>query len=112
MNCLLKRSIYFLTVCFICSSLLLNISCVHSKPKKFQSKIQTMSDNDLLNYYQGINERIKDIDNDIKSEESQDQTEQERVISNMPFFFGGEGYDLIQKRKMILRELNSRNLIP
>ena len=48
MNCLLKRSIYFLTVCFICSSLLLNISCVHSKPKKFQSKIQTMSDNDLL----------------------------------------------------------------
>jgi hypothetical protein len=68
-----------------------------------------MSDNDLLDYYHGINERIKDIDSDIKREESQDQTEQERVISNMPFFFGGEGYNLIQKRKVILKELNIRN---
>lgn len=112
MNSYLKRYIFFLTVCFICSSLFFNISCACSKSKKFQSKIQTMSDNDLLNYYQGINKRIKDIDSDIKREESQDQTEQERVISNMPFFFGGEGYNLIQKRKMILKELNSRNLIP
>jgi hypothetical protein len=39
-----------------------------------------MSDNDLLDYYHGINERIKDIDSDIKREESQDQTEQERGI--------------------------------
>jgi hypothetical protein len=108
----LKRSIYFIAACFICSSLFFNFSCAGSKSKKFQSKIQTMSDNDLLNYYQGINNRIKDIDNDIKREESQDQTEQERVISNMPFSFGGEGYDLIQKRKIILKELNSRNLIP
>jgi hypothetical protein len=71
-----------------------------------------MSDNDLLDYYHGINERIKDIDSDIKREESQDQTEQERVISNMPFFFGGEGYNLTQKRKVILKELNIRNLTP
>jgi hypothetical protein len=71
-----------------------------------------MSDNDLLNYYHGINERIKDIDSDIKREESQDQNEKERAISNMPFFFGGEGHDLNQKRKMILKELNRRNLIP
>lgn len=71
-----------------------------------------MSDNDLINYYKGINERMKDIDSDIKREESEDQTEHERVISNMPFSFGAEGYDLNQKRKMILRELNRRNLIP
>ena len=112
MNSYLKRSVYFLAVCFICSSLFFNISCASSKLTTFQSKIQTMSDNDLLNYYHGINERIKDIDSDIKSEESQDPTEEERAISNMPFFFGGEGYDLTQKRKMILRELSRRNLIP
>ena len=77
-----------------------------------QSDIQTMSDNDLLNYYKGINERIKDIDNEIGRKGRQDQTERERVIANMPFFYGGEGYDLIRKRKIILKELNRRNLTP
>jgi hypothetical protein len=112
MNSSLKRSIFFLTVCFICSSLFLNIGCAGSKSRIFQSKIQTMPDNELLNYYQGINKRIKDIDNDIKRDESQDQTEHERMISNMPFFFGSEGYDLVQKKKIVLKELNRRNLIP
>jgi hypothetical protein len=112
MNSYLKKSIYFIAVCFICSSLVFVISCAGSKSNNFQSKIQTMSDNDLLIYYQGINNRIKDIDSDIKREEGQDQTEQERVISNMPFFFGAEGNDLVQKRRMILKELNRRNLMP
>ena len=88
------------------------MSCAGSRSKKFQRNIQTMSDNDLLNYYHGINERIKDIDSDIKREESQVQTEHERAISNMPFFFGGEGYELVQKEKMILKELDSRILSP
>jgi hypothetical protein len=112
MNNYLKKSIYLLTVCFFCYSLFFNISCASSKSNKFHSKIQKMSDNDLLNYYHGINDRIKDIDNDIKREESPDQTEIEQVTSNMSFMFGGEGYNLVQKRKMILKELNSRSLTP
>ena len=112
MNNYFKKSIYLLTVCFFCYSLFFNISCASSKSNKFHSKIQKMSDNDLLNYYHGINDRIKDIDNDIKREGSHDQTEHERVVSNMPFFLGGEGYTLIQKRKMITKELNFRNLTP
>ena len=112
MNRHLKNFIYFLTACCICSSIILCVSCAGSKSQKFQSKIQTMSDNDLLNYYEGINKRIKDIDSDIKREESQNPTRQERMVSDMPFFFGAEGYDLVQKRKMILKELNRRNLNP
>jgi len=112
MNNYFKKSIYLLAVCFFCYSLFFNISCASSKSNKFHSKIQKMSDNDLLNYYHGINDRIKDIDNDIKREGSHDQTEHERVVSNMPFFLGGEGYTLIQKRKMITKELNFRNLTP
>ena len=112
MNNYFKKLIYLLTVCFFCYSLFFNISCASSKSNKFHSKIQGMSDHDLLNYYHGINDRIKDIDNGIKREERQEQTEHERVVSNMPFLFGGEGYTLIQMRNMILKELNIRNLTP
>ena len=112
MNSYFKKSIYIFAVCLLCSSLFFNLSCASSKSNIFHTKIQRMSDYNLLNYYHGINDRIKEIDSGIKCEESPDQTEQERLVSNMPFLIGGEGYNLTQKRKIILKELNIRNLTP
>ena len=112
MNNYFKKSIFLLTFFLFCSSLFFNISCTSSKSNKFHNEIQRMSDYDLLNYYHGINDRIKDIDSDIKRQENPNQSEQKQLISNIPFLIGGEGYSLIQKRKMILRELNIRNLTP
>ena len=71
-----------------------------------------MSDNDLLDYYHGINARLKDIDSGIKTEETQNQSGQETFISHLPFLVGGEGYNLNQKREMILKELEIRKLTP
>ncbi len=110
MNSYYRSFICLITACLFCS--FFNISCTSSKTDKFHTKIQQISDNDLLNCYHGINDRIKDIGNDINREESSDQTGQEQVISNMPFLIGGEGYNLNQKRKMVLEELNIRGVNP
>ena len=112
MNRYLKLCFYLLAVSLLASSLLLNINCAGSKATKFHTKIQSMSDNDILNYYHGICERINDIDRSINREANSDQTDQERLISNRPFIIGGKGYNLIQKRKIILNELNKRALNP
>jgi hypothetical protein len=71
-----------------------------------------MSDTNLLNYYNGINERLKDIDNGMKREGPSDMDEREHLLDNQSFFLGGEGHGLIQKRKVILEELNKRNIYP
>ncbi len=71
-----------------------------------------MSDADLLNCYYGINERIKDIDNGIKSEDRSDLYGNRDVISHQTYFIGGEIYGLMQKEKLVLEELNKRNINP
>ena len=71
-----------------------------------------MSSNELLNYYYGINQRIKDIDNDFRRNERLDNSEYDRFIFQDPFIIGGQGYNLIQRRKLILKELKKRNVIP
>jgi hypothetical protein len=71
-----------------------------------------MSDANLLNYYNGVNERLKDIDNGMRREEPSDIEESEHLFDNQSFFLGGEGHGLIQKRKVILKELNKRNIYP
>ena len=73
-----------------------------------------MSSNELLNYYYGINQRIKDIDNSFRRNERLDNSEYDRsgFVFHDPFVIGGKGYNLIQKRKLILEELKKRNVIP
>ncbi len=110
MNSCYKIFTYLVTVCIFCSFLLFTISCVNSKSNQFHTKIQRMSNDALLNYYRGINDRINDIGSGIEREKGSDQNEQERIISNMPFLIGGEGYNLDQKRKIVLKELNIRGV--
>ncbi len=112
MNSYLNKSFYIITVSLFFMSIFFCISCASSKPNKFLNTIQRMSDTDLLNYYYGINERIKDIDHGMKREERSDHTKLEHNISQTPFIIGGEGYNLIQKRKVVLKELNKRNISP
>ena len=69
-----------------------------------------MTDSDLLNYYYGINERIKELDHGMKREEQAYYIEHKHYIHPTPFSLGGQGHHLIQERKMILKELNKRNI--
>ncbi len=71
-----------------------------------------MSDAELLNCYYGVNDRIKDVDNRIKREDRLDNVENRDVISNNAYFVGGEIYGLMQKQKLVLKELDKRNIEP
>jgi len=82
------------------------------KRNEFQNKLHRMSDSDLLSYYYGINDRIKDIDNRIKMQERADYSEHDHFMSQIPFMIGGRGYSLVQKSKLVLKELNKRNISP
>lgn len=112
MNRYSRFFICFVTMCLLCSPLFFNVGCAGSKANKFTTKIQTMSDNDLLNYYHGIDDRIRDIESDIEQKESSAQIDQDRTIANAPFIVGGEGYSLMQKKKLLLEELKNRSLTP
>lgn len=90
----------------------LYLGCAGTATNQFQSKIEKMSDDELLSYYHGINDRIKDIDHEIKSREQTDVTEHDRIVSNQPFYLGGEGYTLVRKKNLVLKELRRRKLAP
>ena len=112
MNSYFEQSYYMVTVCLCFITILLHISCASSELVALRKTSQGMSDTDLLNYYYGMNERIKDLANGTQKEELSGSTEHEHFIYNQTFFVGGEGYGLIQKRKVILQELSKRNIYP
>lgn len=89
-----------------------NSGCAGTAANRFQGKIEKLSDDELLSYYYGINDRIRDIDREIKNGKQHDLTEHDRVVSQQPFYFGGEGYDLVQKKNLILKELRKRRISP
>jgi len=112
MNSYFKQSYYMMIVCLCFMSTFLYFSCASSELVRLRKTCPSMSDTDLLNYYYGINERLKDIDNEMKEKEPSGLTEHEHLMDNDSFFAGGEGYGLIQKRKVILEELHKRNIYP
>ena len=91
---------------------LFQAGCASSEMVNLRKSVKTMSDTDLLTYYHGLNERIKYLSKGTKREDHIGHGKNENVISNQTLFVGGEGYGLIQKRKLVLNELNKRNISP
>ena len=82
---------------------------------KFLRELELMNDEELLYYYQGINEQIRDIDRGMRVEEHLDDRQQEgedRVRWDSSFFLGSKGYELNKKKTFIEKELIKRNIIP
>lgn len=71
-----------------------------------------MSNAELINRYHGINDRIKDVENSIRKDERADFSQNQQIISHQTYFVGGEIYGLMQKGKLVLDEMEKRNLSP
>ncbi len=97
----------FLLVTVLCYS-----GCASSEQTRLRDRIQSMSDAELLNYYHGINERLKDIDGELQTDDQMDSDNQNDFIRNQTFFVGGEGHGLAQKRKIVMDEMYQRNITP
>ncbi|QTA82876.1 Uncharacterized protein dnl_52620 [Desulfonema limicola] len=85
--------------------------CASTDPSKFQKKIEQMPDTDLVNYYHGINDRIKDIDNKVRDEQVLEKNlNKDNSFVQSPFYIGGHGHELVRERELIKKELNKRNI--
>lgn len=80
--------------------------------ERFRTKVHRMADDELLDYYHGINDRIKDIDSGQKGDMLSYEYEKSDMLNQQTFFIGGEAYDLVQKGKIVLEELDKRSLSP
>ena len=97
---------------FLTISMLFYSGCATSEQTRLRDRVKSMSDMELLNYYHGINERLKDIDSEVQTEDDSDSDNQNDFIRNQTFFVGGQGHGLIQKRKIVWDELHRRNIAP
>jgi hypothetical protein len=83
-------------------------ACAHQDA--LTSKLRAMPDKELVNYYHGINERIKEIENKQTLSRRSDETEHDRIMSQSVFYMGGEGQELVEKQKAARKEMNRRSL--
>jgi hypothetical protein len=88
------------------------IGCATTDSDPMTARLATMSDEDLISYYHGINDRLKEIQRGTRDEDRQGTVTEEDPLARMPFIFGGQAWELEQKRERISRELNRRNLTP
>ena len=93
-----------LSLCFL--------SCSTMPKDSFQTRIEKISDDELLNYYNGINDKIKDVDNRAKLDMDKDMVRPDESFFDKPFYMGSEGYELAHRRKLILKELEKRAITP
>lgn len=91
---------------------LLSAGCASSKADEFRQRISKMPDDELMAYFQGINQRAGDLRHDIRRDEQIYEPGPRHNTYPTPFAIGGEGYDLYQKRKMVREELKRRNIAP
>jgi hypothetical protein len=89
--------------------MVLTLACASSDA--FRDKIRTMPDDDLKSYYDGINDRIKDMDQQNMINERSDNTRFDDTQEQSRYFLDGQSMDLIQRQRMIQEEMNRRNLI-
>ncbi len=81
---------------------------------RFLEKIDLMDDDELLSYYQGIKDQIRDIERGGRvSDHFDDRQEDENSVRfRSPFFIGSKGYHLAKEKNMIEKELIKRNITP
>lgn len=107
-----KLTPYPLIVCLLSLFLFVFFGCASSELTRFKKSIKTMSDAELLSCYHGINERTKDIDNNIEREDRLGYEKDQYIISHQTYIVGGEAYGLMQKKKLVSEELKERNIKP
>jgi hypothetical protein len=106
------KSLVALVAGFLLVSMLCYSGCASSEQTRLRDRVERMSDSELLNYYYGINERLKDIEGELQTDDDSDPDNQEHFIQNQTFFVGGQGHGLLQKRKIVWDELQRRNITP
>ena len=113
--CNLSRK-YDMFVIALCLCLLFHIGCAGKAHHSFENKVKKMSDTELVSYFNGIEDKIRTVDNKMQADErSNGNSKRPDPNVNLipsPFWMGGVGYDLVEQRKVVLKEMGKRNITP
>ena len=85
-------------------------ACAANPQASFDTHLAGMSDEALFNYYQGLNDRIKDIQAGTKEAETQGILLSDDHVARMPYVIGCEAWGLEQKAVKIKQELDRRKI--
>ena len=88
------------------------IGCATPSGETLDARLVAMSDEELISYYHGVNDRLKEIQEGMRDADRQGTVMEQDPLAKMPYIIGGEAWELEQKRKRIRCELNRRNLKP
>ena len=105
----IPASLLSVTLFFFCAV----FGCTDSRYMiKKEKQIAHMTDTELVSYYQGITDRIKDIDNNFRNTEDLMESPDREAPSRFPepHFLGSDSYNLYHIREMVVREMRKRDL--
>jgi hypothetical protein len=86
--------------------------CATTKPDPFETQLAAMSDAELISYYHGINDRLKEIQSGTREADRQGIIRQDDQIAKMPYIIGGEAWELARKRGKVRKMLDQRHISP
>ena len=86
--------------------------CATSRSEPFEERLAAMSDAELVSYYQGINDRIKEIQAGTREDDHQSTVRQDDHLARMPYIAGGDAWRLEQKQAKVRKEMTRRGLQP
>jgi hypothetical protein len=102
-----------MTYLMVLLAILFCVNCAGTKHNTFQNKIRAMSDDELTSYYQGITDRLRDVERDNERERYEADYNPENLVSPQSnVYFVTPAYSLMKKQKAILEELNRRGIKP
>lgn len=85
--------------------------CAFSEQAAFKQRVQEMSDTELISAYQGINERLKTINRDIRLERKTTESRLRNDPTPDTNAYFSSGYvDLRAKEKILVQEVKKRRL--
>lgn len=105
----ISKTSFLVTVGFVVS---IFIACATPSKTTMETRLAAMSDDDLISYYHGINDRLKAIQDRMRETDRQGTILEQDQLSKMPFIIGGEVWELEQRRECVRRELVRRKLAP
>ena len=86
--------------------------CATTQTDPLEARLAAMSDEELANYYHGINDRLKEIQAGTRQADRQGTVFQDDHIAKMPYIIGGEAYQLEQRRIKVSNALARRKITP
>lgn len=100
-------------ITLLCLLLVLAAASCSSKNDKQKQRLGKMTDMELISYYKGINDRIRDLNQEFRQDaQIRNQYPDQENWLPQPTAIGGPIYELENTKKLVLKEMDSRGLKP